>query len=646
LTGIGKHFKKLLVLLPVFHAFALASGQSSPDTLKLKEIEVKASFPVNNMGFKRVSVDSTILIPRLDANLSTILSQYSTIFIKSYGSNNLATPSFRGTSAHHTIVEWNGITLNSPMLGQVDLSQIPVAQFQGLEILYGATGLNKTSGAFGGIINLKTNPDWNSRMNISLSQTFASFSNYTTIVNADIGDANFQSQTRANFAAGQNDFPFFNDYTGQTEKLINGAYSQYGISEDLFAKIKDRHLISTRIWYNYSRHEIPPLNTNINPAHIESQTNKSLRSLLEYKFVHRTLSLEVSSSLIDDYLHYMNDSLNAEHQYYTFSNRIVVSFRGIHKFSFRPGIELTHDWVNSDGYLSRKQRNVLGGFGEVVYTPSSFITLSLLARIEIVDGLLMPFIPAIGVEYNPFRKINLSLSANVSRNYRYPSLNDLYWGTWGNLDLLPEVSYSAESGITWNWLNKSKSFFIETEVTGYYLLMQDMIVWSPSTFSSAIWIPENISEVASRGIETGINSTLEFLKSTFDFNVTYNFCKSTYQKEVSPGGSSIGKQLIYTPKHTLNASFRYAWKGFYFSYLFNFIGLRYLGKDNKDYMPGYNLSNIFFGKSLQMKDFKLSLQLEINNLFGLDYQSVAYRPMPGRNFAITLRGNFSRKSTK
>jgi len=300
-------------------AYITASGQHLSDTLKLREVEVKASFPVNNMGFKRVRLDSTILRPRQDANLSTILAQYSTIFIKSYGNNNLATPAFRGTTAHHTIVEWNGITINSPMLGQIDLSQLPVAQFQGIEILYGASGLSKTSGAFGGIINLKTSPDWINRFHVSLSQTLASFNNYTTTVNAEVGNGNLQSHTRFNFGTGKNDFPFYNGYTKETEKLINGAYNQYGLSEDIFVKIKNRHLISARIWYNYSKREIPPLNTNIKPDHIENQTDKSLRTLIEYKYIHHDLSVTVSSALVNDYLHYVNDSINDKHQYYSFT---------------------------------------------------------------------------------------------------------------------------------------------------------------------------------------------------------------------------------------------------------------------------------------------------------------------------------------
>jgi hypothetical protein len=54
-------------------------------------------------------------------------------------------------------------------------------------------------------------------------------------------------------------------------------------------------------------------------------------------------------------------------------------------------------------------------------------------------------------------------------------------------------------------------------------------------------------------------------------------------------------------------------------------------------MPAYNISNIIFGKNLGLKNFTLSLQLEINNLLNLDYQSIASRPMPGINYAFTLK---------
>ncbi|TRZ74047.1 MAG: hypothetical protein D4R97_04540, partial [Bacteroidetes bacterium] len=101
----------------IFQSCILFS-QNLKDTVRLSQVEVTGSFTLRNQGFKKVRIDSTILVQYLSADLSTILSQYSTVFVKSYGNGSLATPSFRGTSANHTQVEWNGISINSPMLGQ------------------------------------------------------------------------------------------------------------------------------------------------------------------------------------------------------------------------------------------------------------------------------------------------------------------------------------------------------------------------------------------------------------------------------------------------------------------------------------------------------------------------------------------------
>lgn len=89
---IGKHLRFPLYLLLLSTAFNHAGAQNLNDTLNLKEFEVVASYPVNNTGFKKVRMDSALLLPNINADLSTILSQYSTIFIKSYGNGSLATP--------------------------------------------------------------------------------------------------------------------------------------------------------------------------------------------------------------------------------------------------------------------------------------------------------------------------------------------------------------------------------------------------------------------------------------------------------------------------------------------------------------------------------------------------------------------------
>lgn len=640
LPRIGKYLLLFGTIVLLVAAGQESLAQDLGDTLKLKEFEVVASYPVNNIGFKKVRMDSALLIPNINADLSTILAQYSTIFIKTYGNGSLATPSFRGTSAHHTQVEWNGITLNSPMLGQMDLARLPVSQFDGVEILYGGAGIFNSSGAFGGIINLVSTPDWNNRINILLAQTFASFNTFTTNLNAAAGTPKFQSLTKANYSTSQNDFSFYNNDLDSVMRQNNGSYTQAGLSEDLFFRLGQKHFLSVKLWYSRNYRNIPPVMTNPDPDPFENQEDESLRGLAEYKFLEKKYNITVKSALIDDYLRYRNDSLDARHRYYSFVNRIRLNWLGLKRVALKPGLDLTYDWVISDAYDDIKTRRMAGLFGELVADPLDNLKTSVVIRQDLVDGLLMPFIFAAGIQYQPFSKWNWSVSSNISRNYRLPTLNDKYWAVYGNPDLEPESSVTAEASSVFNYYVKDRDLFMEVLLTGYYSWITNLIVWQPVDGNSLLWRPMNLSEVHARGLEAGLNMKYQVSRWNFSLNTNYNYCRSTNEKSNGPDDSKAGKQLIYIPVNTLNTTMNADWKNFYLSYNFMFTSRRYTGTDNETYMPGYNLSNIFIGKNIHLKNFVLSLQLEINNLFDLDYQSIANRPMPGRNYAVTLRGNF------
>lgn len=586
-------------------------------------------------------IDSSLLITRINSDLSSILSQNSTVFIKSYGSGSLSTPSFRGTSAHHTQVEWNGISLNSPMLGEMDLSQISVAQFDGIEILYGAAGISSSSGAFGGIINLVSSPDWSNKLNVSLSQSFASFNTYNTALNTIVGNRKIQSITKANFGTSVNDFPFQTD-TGDEVRQVNSAYQNFGISEEVFAQIKNNHLFSAKIWYNYSYREIPPLTTNYREDYYENIEDESIRSIAEWKYIRSKYNLSLRSALVGQDMRYRAEGIDSRHRSDSWINRLRFSWTGTPKWMIRPGIDFNLDWVTSDAYSDKKSRKVFGLFTEFVYDPDPGLKFSLVLREDQVDGLLMPFVFALGGQYRPFKEIPLSFSANLSRNYRMPTLNDLYWDIYGNQDLQPEQSYMAEGGVVFNHLSENKKVFIESELTGYYSMIYDMILWTPSDSNSSIWKPANLKQVEARGLEAGLNMQFRIRKVEINFKSSYNFCRSTNVKALSENDQSAGKQLIYTPIHTFNATLSGGWKGYYLNLVNIYTGLRYTNTDNSRKMPGYYLANIFLGKNISLEKFVISLQAEINNLFNLDYQSIANRAMPGRNYGITVRGTFKK----
>ncbi len=636
--------KAFFLLLSIsFLAIPVSSkAQNLRDTLSLPEFEIKSSFIIDNHGFKRVKMDSGLFIPNLNADLSAILSQHSSIFIKSYGNGTLATPSFRGTSAQHTQVEWNGINLNSPMLGQMDFSQVPVAQFDGLEILYGAAGISRTSGAFGGVIDLVTKPDWNNRFKILVAQSMASFNNYITNINVALGGRSFQSHTKFNYASALNDFPFTNN-TGDVAHQQNASYTQSGLSQELFWKVKDKHLFSGKIWYSQDDRNLPPTTQNFDSIKTETLKDKALRAVVEYKYIEPKWNLLVRSALNDQYMKYTNSLLeiNSTHQFYSWINRIRFSYSGIPGLAVKPGVDFTYDWVDSDEYEGIKTRTTTSFFAEIIYDFTPRVKSSLVLREDLIDGKFIPLIPALGLEYKPFNKINLAFSSNLARNYRYPTLNELYWKDAGNPDLKPEMNYSLEAGSTYHFGPKKNQFYLEASLAAYYSWIYDMITWSPVDGSGGLFKPENIDEIHARGIELGLNLNLTAWGFAFELRNNYNFCRSTYEKASSAYDNKIGHQQFYIPVNTFNSTFSMErWK-FYFTWNFTYTGDRYTGKDNLSVMPAYHLSNIIFGKTFDVKHFILSLQLDINNLFNLDYQSVASRPMPGINYAITVKLAFS-----
>ena len=111
------------------------------DTIMLQSVEVIGDKETVETLKPLVArkLDTLVLQSKSTSSLSDLLIQHSPVFIKTYGPGGTSTASFRGTTASHTLVLWNGFQLNAPSLGQVDFSTIPV-------ILADDVSLNRRSG--------------------------------------------------------------------------------------------------------------------------------------------------------------------------------------------------------------------------------------------------------------------------------------------------------------------------------------------------------------------------------------------------------------------------------------------------------------------------------------------------------------------
>ncbi len=109
-------FKMLTCLLFIPTASIFAGV--GKDTIALNEV-VKVEKVSNDVGNSSPFTD---LKYKMGERLSDALGEFSSIYVKSYGSGGLATLAISGTLAEQTEIEWNGMRLNSPSLGQQDLS--------------------------------------------------------------------------------------------------------------------------------------------------------------------------------------------------------------------------------------------------------------------------------------------------------------------------------------------------------------------------------------------------------------------------------------------------------------------------------------------------------------------------------------------
>ncbi|MCD8172457.1 MAG: TonB-dependent receptor plug domain-containing protein, partial [Alistipes sp.] len=116
---------KLSAFLTLLAAGAVAQVPDIHRTVEIEQVTVTERRILEDIGAHKTVLDTVYLRDNVTNSMAEVLSQGTSVFIKSYGRATLSTASFRGTAPSHTQVTWNGMKMNSPMLGMVDFSLIP-----------------------------------------------------------------------------------------------------------------------------------------------------------------------------------------------------------------------------------------------------------------------------------------------------------------------------------------------------------------------------------------------------------------------------------------------------------------------------------------------------------------------------------------
>ena len=641
--------KYFLLVFVVWPSFFDATAQTLSDTLELQEVVVYG-IPEEKFatGSKIVSLDSLYLTSQQSRSLSDVLIRKSPVYFKEYGPGMLSTISFRGTSANHTAVLWNGMNLNQPNLGQTDFSLIPVFAVEDIFLQYGGSSALHGSDAIGGTIYLQSSPQWNNPLQLKVQQEIGSFGHNFTGLAASTGIRNWSFKSKLYYRQTDNDFEYIN--TSKKERPLernrNAQFQQNGLVQDVAYRFSNSSYLNFKSWYQQTDRQIQPVMGDLNA--LDQQEDKNLNLSLQYKSNSPLGLVDIQLGHLYNFLLY-NRSSEYKTRQYIFNGRFEKELHPhVH---FRMGARLNHVAAHieqySDGLVSENRSDL---FASVLYQPLQRFKTSLNLRQALISQFTVPFTPSLGLEYALYKKGSTSVDwlASGGRNYRAPTLNDRYWQYGGNPDLLPENSWNTES--TLKYLFREQETSLELSTTAYYMWVDNWILWLPGSVAGpegkpvSAWSPQNIQEVNSKGIEVSLNIGRPLGAGKAELGGNFAYTRSISKKAKSEYDRTLNRQLPFVPVHKSNAYLNYRLK--HWSFLLNwvFTGTRYTtGEESDDFsVPAFSLLDCSLGKAFRLQKHLIHLNFEVRNLLSQQYQNYEKRAMPGRNFTISAKYLFNK----
>lgn len=614
----------------------MAYGQQ-PDTVQLQEVPVLNYRVKPPRSFKETTLKADSLASITALNLGEALQQTTGIFVKGYGSGGVATLSLRGTGANHTKVYWNNLDVSSPSLGLTDLSTLPVAAFDQLQLQYGFAGLSDGSGALGGNLRLSNHAQWQGASQLAFRQMAGSFGRYQSTLKAEYGNQRFRAQTGLYYYRARNNFNFpdISQPDRPQRELQNASNEQVGAYQNMYWRGQSSQLWSLKTRFQNTNRQLPPPLT-ANPNQYDRMEDRSLNAIVEWKKVANESNQWLANSglvMANNIFKSGGDTITGNNRFSSWQNNLRKKGQLDSSITWEAGGHYRFEWAQSPAFANAVQRHYSSVFAQAEKNWGKGWRSELLLRQELVNQKISPLIGSIGATYQPVAGQIWRL--NMARNYRFPTLNDRFWQPGGNPLLQPEKSWSAELGYSQKD-SLPKGGKIEWSGTAFYNQVTNWIQWS---VLGNIWRPQNLKEVRNYGLELSTRGFANISKSwkiTHELNYTYT--QSLVTKVLNPNAGEAGNSLPYVPRHKIVAGLGTQYKLWELRLQQQLTDRYFTNSGNSTYMPAYHLAQA----SLRHRDVlprqKATLQMAftVHNLYDRPYQIMPFRPEPGIHYSVQL----------
>jgi outer membrane cobalamin receptor len=531
--------------------------------------------------------------PLLFNNPVDYLRQDASLDLESRAGNGVqADLSIRGTTFEQTLVLVNGLRINDPETGHLNLDiPVPLEAIARIDVLHGSGSTVYGSDAIGGAVNLITRPPGVS--SVTTKAGFGNLGSEEQHVQADLhlnavdGQLTGSRDTSDGFYSGGSNDRGYHSNAVAAETWLH--HSKLGTTDILLAG-SDRPYGANLFYGSYPSWE----RTKGWFASVQQQLGP--KTALDFAYLKHTdlFVLFDGQPSIYENNHVASSWEGALRRADDLGKQSTISY----------GLEADADTIASSN-LGHHGRNQGAGYANLSLREFKRLSFTLGVREEILSGGDNVFSPNVAGALR--LSGNLRLRGAAGHGFRLPTYVDLNYSdptTIGNPNLKPETSWSYEGGLDWT------PGRFRLAATGFQLDQHNAIDYSKYSLADK-WQARNVDHLNFTGAETSLRVQLS---GSQEIGLSY-----TAVRAASPPAGLISEYAYnYAAQRAV-----FSWSG---EFLHQVIARTQVAAVQRTQHTVYPLWDLSIARS----QGRVQPYLRLMNLSNTGYQEIPAVPLPGR----------------
>ncbi len=571
-------------------------------------------------------------LKKLDSKslLSDVLGVHSALWVRSTAPGLYASPGLRGLPAAQTTVLWEGLPIQSPALGVADLSTLPPSFFQTVSLYSpGSTAAFSGQNA-GGLIALSEGEQSLLGSRYSAGFEMGSFGALGFEAAADIGNAKHEHRIRVSSQQSDNDYAY-QDPLGRGElERENADWERRALMYSYRFRSLSGKKWNYRAWVQEQESGIPDQSL---AARSSGQRQQDFWIRQQLGFDSEVYAFKLgwfyeTGTYRNPLLMEQGNSGGTD-----FNQAHTLLLDGRIRLFARPWgtLQTQVQALDAQAVGFNKEGRLSNGNARIVYQNTSK-TLSFFtqAGLEVANG-IYPSGSIRMVKPHWFGMWTLQLT----RSFRAPTANDLYWNPGGNASLLPEQGWVSE--LAWETPGFSiDQWRFQFQNNLWARTISNLIRWLPG--EAGIWSPENTDRSRGIGGECFGSLTKRWGAIRFAANGSYQLQISENSSGADPWEQAPGQPVH---RYALSATLGYKSSEILARGQWSSEWQHYAVQSNDlATLEPLSLVGLEFRQGVALKKFELGFWFRLENVLDQAYAYIPYQPMPGLNYRAGLKISF------